>query len=104
MDRLRAGVDRFASGYGEAMTTTDREPTQLPSARRAPQRREDGDAVLTFCPDGPILVRGDVTLLAADGQPVPRNRPTIALCRCGLSATKPLCDGTHKLAGFRSRD
>ncbi|MGQ0539861.1 MAG: CDGSH iron-sulfur domain-containing protein [Gemmatimonadaceae bacterium] len=24
----------------------------------------------------------------------------ISLCRCGQSATKPVCDGTHKTCGF----
>jgi CDGSH-type Zn-finger protein len=24
----------------------------------------------------------------------------IALCRCGQSLTKPVCDGTHKTCGF----
>ena len=30
-------------------------------------------------------------------QPLP---PQLALCRCGLSTIKPLCDGTHAVAGF----
>jgi CDGSH-type Zn-finger protein len=25
-----------------------------------------------------------------------------ALCRCGQSANKPYCDGTHKSVGFRA--
>ena len=27
-------------------------------------------------------------------------RAVVALCRCGASSIKPLCDGTHKLIGF----
>ena len=57
---------------------------------------------ITAYPDGPLLLRGEVDLLDADGQPVPRTRRTVALCRCGLSAIKPFCDGTHKPAGFRT--
>ena len=34
----------------------------------------------------------------ADRQLETRNRVT--LCRCGQSANKPLCDGSHKTAGF----
>jgi len=52
------------------------------------------------CPDGPILVRADVAILDEDGRPLPRHRATVALCRCGASAIKPYCDGTHKAIGF----
>jgi len=47
-------------------------------------------------------VRGPVQLLAADGTPIELDRDPIALCRCGRSARKPFCDGTHKLVGFRA--
>nr|WP_286303032.1 CDGSH iron-sulfur domain-containing protein [Microbacterium suwonense] len=55
-------------------------------------------------PDGPLIVRGDMQLLTSDGEPIPRHRRTVALCRCGLSAIKPFCDSTHKAAGFRTDD
>jgi CDGSH-type Zn-finger protein len=58
--------------------------------------------VVTLCPDGPLLVRGDVRIEDADGNAVPRRRATVALCRCGFSAVKPFCDGSHKAAGFRA--
>jgi CDGSH-type Zn-finger protein len=61
-----------------------------------------GNASLVLCPDGPILVRGDFDVVAPSGEPVPRQRKTIALCRCGASAIKPYCDGTHKLINFRT--
>jgi CDGSH-type Zn-finger protein len=51
---------------------------------------------LRVYPNGPILVRGPVEIVDADGTPVPQRRRVIALCRCGHSALKPLCDGTHK--------
>ena len=55
---------------------------------------------IVACPNGPLLVRGDVLIRTPDGAEVPRNRHTVALCRCGKSTIKPYCDGTHKLIGF----
>jgi CDGSH-type Zn-finger protein len=59
-------------------------------------------ASITPCKDGPYLVRGDFEVLDADGNPLPLRRATIALCRCGRSRTRPFCDGTHKLVGFKA--
>jgi len=59
-------------------------------------------ATIVACPDGPILVRGDVAIVDDDGVPIPRRRSTVALCRCGASAIKPYCDGTHKAIDFRA--
>jgi CDGSH-type Zn-finger protein len=36
----------------------------------------------------------------ADGVPL-ETRNRVTLCRCGQSANKPLCDGTHRTVGFR---
>ncbi|WP_327015470.1 CDGSH iron-sulfur domain-containing protein [Cryobacterium sp. GrIS_2_6] len=52
------------------------------------------------CANGPVLVRGNVVLVSATGDPIAPNRKTVALCRCGASTTKPFCDGTHKLVHF----
>ena len=54
-------------------------------------------ATVTVYPDGPLVVRGDVELRAVDGTVLESGR-TLALCRCGRSALKPLCDGSHKNA------
>jgi CDGSH-type Zn-finger protein len=58
--------------------------------------------VIVACTDGPLLVRGNVDLVSASGEPIPRTRSTVALCRCGVSTIKPFCDGTHKLIGFKT--
>ena len=52
--------------------------------------------------DGPLLVQGECELVDAEGQPYKLGgRVSIALCRCGHSANKPLCDGSHKSSGFQ---
>jgi CDGSH-type Zn-finger protein len=48
---------------------------------------------------GPLWVRGGVEVIGADGKAYEiRNR--VALCRCGVSANKPFCDGSHVESGF----
>jgi CDGSH-type Zn-finger protein len=49
---------------------------------------------------GPLWVRGGIPVVDAEGVAYEvRNRMT--LCRCGSSANKPFCDGSHIKAGFR---
>lgn len=55
---------------------------------------------ITAYEDGPLLVRGPVVFLTQDGEEIDAGRATVALCRCGKSASKPFCDGTHKAARF----
>jgi uncharacterized Fe-S cluster protein YjdI len=51
--------------------------------------------------DGPLYVTGSIPVERSDGTVFEvRNRQT--LCRCGRSANKPYCDGTHKEVGFRA--
>lgn len=49
---------------------------------------------------GPLFVSGRVPVERADGQPL-ETRNRMVLCRCGESAIKPLCDGSHTTARFR---
>lgn len=61
-----------------------------------------GGARITPYRDGPLLVRGPVTLVDQDGQEIEVHQKTIALCRCGRSARKPFCDGMHKAVGWKA--
>jgi CDGSH-type Zn-finger protein len=58
--------------------------------------------VITPYRDGPLIVRGPVRLQDMHGDEIAVDRETIALCRCGKSRIRPLCDGTHKLSRFRA--
>jgi CDGSH-type Zn-finger protein len=53
--------------------------------------------------NGPLKVSGTFTLNDAVGQEFDLSGNTaVFLCRCGQSAIKPLCDGSHKVAGFQA--
>ncbi len=61
------------------------------------------DGVLAIDPqtNGPLRVRGNLEITSGTGRVVARVTSTY-LCRCGGSATKPFCDGTHAKIGFSS--
>jgi CDGSH-type Zn-finger protein/uncharacterized Fe-S cluster protein YjdI len=51
--------------------------------------------------DGPLQLRGNMEIVSGTGRVVARTI-NATLCRCGGSANKPFCDGTHARIGFRS--
>ncbi len=72
---------------------------------------------ITSLPGGPLLVRGGVPLVRSTpvhsehGEPLAwtsseplDTKDSYALCRCGQSANKPYCDGSHAAAGFDGTD
>ena len=75
----------------------------------------DTKVTVTIARNGPYLVKGGASLsrfnIGADaagnseewveGEKI-QTQANYALCRCGQSATKPFCDGTHAKIGFRS--
>ncbi|HEY6877833.1 MAG TPA: CDGSH iron-sulfur domain-containing protein, partial [Polyangiales bacterium] len=62
----------------------------------------DGPLVIDPELDGPLQVRGNLEITSGTGRVVARVT-SARLCRCGGSANKPFCDGTHAKIGFRSR-
>ena len=56
---------------------------------------------LTAVPDGPYRLEGDVTILDRDDRPLAERRSPVFLCRCGRSADKPFCDGSHARTGWK---
>jgi CDGSH-type Zn-finger protein len=48
---------------------------------------------------GPLHLHGDIEVLDDQGNVILRDT-RVALCRCGLSKHKPLCDDSHAAAGF----
>lgn len=56
---------------------------------------------ITIKDDGSIRVEGDFEILDPQGRAFGLGgRTSVSLCRCGHSATKPFCDGSHRRVGF----
>jgi CDGSH-type Zn-finger protein len=115
---------RFCDGSGsiwKLIGETDSEPvrelvkhqeTHCPSGRLVVSENATGAAIepaydpaIVLLEDpqkecsGPIAVRGGIRLTSSQGTAYEtRNRMT--LCRCGKSANKPFCDGTHADVAF----
>jgi CDGSH-type Zn-finger protein len=47
-----------------------------------------------------VFAGADRYRVVRDGVEEIIERDSIALCRCGQSANKPFCDGSHKRVGF----
>ena len=58
-----------------------------------------GPPAVALKPDGPIRVAGPEPVTYGDEQLAGSDR--VSLCRCGASRCQPLCDGSHKVVGFR---
>lgn len=52
---------------------------------------------LTVNSNGSLKVEGDFEILDVEGNVYGlQGRVLVSLCRCGRSANKPFCDGSHK--------
>jgi len=52
---------------------------------------------ITVNTNGSLRVEGEVQIVDSEGNEYGlMGRTTVGLCRCGLSANKPFCDGAHK--------
>lgn len=52
-------------------------------------------------PNGSIRVSGTVEFVDGDGNVI-ETKTDFSLCRCGHSKEKPMCDGSHREAGFQA--
>ncbi|OYY76700.1 MAG: hypothetical protein B7Y43_14330 [Sphingomonas sp. 28-62-20] len=76
--------------------------TGEPETRESqPLAARGGTLVIDPQQDGPLEVLGNLELCAGTGRTFDRVTSTW-LCRCGGSANKPYCDGTHRKIGFKS--
>ena len=63
------------------------------------QETPPGENTIRIEPGGPLYVRGEVVLTTPDDE-VLLEDTRVALCRCGASSHKPLCDQSHEEIGF----
>jgi CDGSH-type Zn-finger protein/uncharacterized Fe-S cluster protein YjdI len=61
----------------------------------------DGPLEIVPAKNGPLLVKGSLEVVTGTGATIAKCAST-ALCRCGHSANKPYCDGSHAKAGFQA--
>lgn len=59
---------------------------------------------ITVNNNGSLRVEGDFTIHDSTGKEFGLGgRTVVSLCRCGHSANKPFCDGSHKTNAFASQ-
>ena len=88
-------VSNCPSGRLVAWERASRAPTE-PELPRSIGVIEDPSERLS----GPLWLRGGIPVIAADGF-IYEVRNRVTLCRCGASANKPFCDGSHFNISFR---
>jgi CDGSH-type Zn-finger protein/uncharacterized Fe-S cluster protein YjdI len=62
-------------------------------------RVRDGDLEIAPQRNGPLALTGNIEIVSGTGRTIMKTMRT-RLCRCGHSANKPYCDGTHARIGF----
>jgi CDGSH-type Zn-finger protein/uncharacterized Fe-S cluster protein YjdI len=67
----------------------------------AAQEEAPEQNVITIKKDGPIYIHGEVVIRDMDENVVLKDT-RVAMCRCGKSKNKPLCDNSHIEAGFEA--
>ncbi len=55
----------------------------------------------TLAANGPLYVRGNVEIKSGDGRVLLKDT-RVALCRCGASKRRPLCDNSHMAIDFEA--
>jgi CDGSH-type Zn-finger protein len=85
IERCPSGAYTYALAEGEADVEAD-----LPQQVAVTTEMTSEGPVM-----GPLWVTGGILVERSDGETF-ETRNRVALCRCGLSSLKPLCDGAHR--------
>lgn len=71
------------------------------NAENKPLAKRDGPLTVLPLPDGPLALTGNFEVVTGTGATIARQTAAI-MCRCGVSKTKPYCDGSHVAIGFKA--
>jgi CDGSH-type Zn-finger protein len=67
------------------------------ATRKRRRFREMSEKVkITVRDNGSLKVQGEFEIVDVEGNVIPHEGDSTGLCRCGHSANKPFCDGSHK--------
>jgi uncharacterized Fe-S cluster protein YjdI len=58
------------------------------------------ESIVEVTPNGPLMVYGNIVVKDKDGNETRKHKVT-SFCRCGASANKPYCDGSHQKINFQ---
>jgi len=96
-------IETGHSSEKELQNAIDKCPSGALSYRVKGKERNTDTMSTTIEPmkNGPVIVKGKLSLKSADGEEV-LDQGMIALCRCGASAKKPYCDGSHSKIDFEA--
>ncbi|WP_026166609.1 CDGSH iron-sulfur domain-containing protein [Gracilimonas tropica] len=92
------------ANVGELTEVIERCPTgALHYERINSEKKEQAPEqnVITIQKDGPLYIHGEVAIRDLDGNVVLKDT-RVAMCRCGKSKNKPLCDNSHIEANFKA--
>jgi len=95
-DEIIAVVSACPSGALSIIPASSDTPT-----KETQQAVNSEKARIQLSVDGPLLFEGECVILDADGNESYKSGK-MAFCRCGASANKPFCDGSHRKVGFKS--
>lgn len=84
---------------GSHKTSGFADPGEAKPSEPVAELTESGPVTFSMIPNGPLIANGPLTVQNAAKEPISAGVEA-ALCRCGHSANKPYCDGSHNAAGF----
>lgn len=92
-EKIIEQVKKCPSGALSYFLNTEKQAESATEATDSPLK-------VTVAENGPYLIQSACLLVHSNGTAETKTG-TVALCRCGASANKPFCDGSHAVVGFK---